>query len=206
MKRLLLVLSLLLAPVAMAQPYALLVEEGDLVFQKSKSAQSEAIALATHSDYTHMGLVIFEGGRLVVYEAVQPVKKTPLDEWIGRGVGGKVVVRRLRNAKEALTVEGRKELRRVLRSFLGRPYDLQFRWDDDRIYCSELVYKAFERALDIRIGRQQHVSDLALASPTVQKKLRERFGKDLSGFLLDEIVVTPQAMFEDEKLVTVYRN
>ena len=36
--------------------------------------------------------------------------------------------------------------------FLGRPYDLTFDWSHDRMYCSELVYKVYDRALGIKIG------------------------------------------------------
>jgi hypothetical protein len=30
--------------------------------------------------------------------------------------------------------------------YLGRPYDIRYRMDDEKIYCSELVYKAFRDA------------------------------------------------------------
>ncbi len=28
---------------------------------------------------------------------------------------------------------------------LGRPYDTRYKMDDERIYCSELIYKAYHR-------------------------------------------------------------
>lgn len=34
---------------------------GDLIFQTSKSAQSQAIQAATHSPYSHCGIVFFDG-------------------------------------------------------------------------------------------------------------------------------------------------
>ncbi|HEX9603745.1 MAG TPA: peptidase, partial [Myxococcales bacterium] len=63
---------------ATSLPASLRVREGDLVFHRSRSAQSQAVALATGSAYTHMGVVLVSNGRLVVLEAVQPVKLTPL--------------------------------------------------------------------------------------------------------------------------------
>lgn len=195
--------GILAARAASADALALLVQEGDLVFQRSRSAQSEAVALATHSALTHMGLVLFEDGKFWVYEAVQPVQRTPLEAWVARGVDGKVVVRRLRDAASVLTPKVVRELKRSVHGFLGKPYDLQFRWDDDELYCSELVYKAYERAAGVRLGRLQRVAELDLASPTVQRKLRQRYGKKLQRFEPREQVITPQSMFDDARLVTV---
>ena len=56
--------------------------DGDIVFHTSRSAQSQAIQLATKSPYSHMGIVYLRDGKPFVLEAVQPVKLTPLDEWI----------------------------------------------------------------------------------------------------------------------------
>src|SRR5262245_6973752 len=89
----------------MALPAALQVREGDLVFHRSRSSQSRAVALATGSEYTHMGVVLLSKGQPFVLEAVQPVKLTPLPAWIGRGEGGRVVIKRLENSEKVLTPE-----------------------------------------------------------------------------------------------------
>jgi hypothetical protein len=150
-------------------PATLRAREGDLVFQHSQSAQSRAVALATGSSWTHMGVVLGKDGQLVILEAVQPVKLTALAAWIGRGERGRVVVKRLRNADAVLTAETRERMRGLGESWLGRPYDLQFRWDDERLYCSELVYKLYERAAGIRIGALRKAGEFNLASPEVQR-------------------------------------
>ena len=56
-------------------------KDGDLIFQTSRSSQSKAIQLATNSQYSHCGIVFKEGNSFYVFEAVQPVKRTPLAEW-----------------------------------------------------------------------------------------------------------------------------
>jgi hypothetical protein len=56
-------------------------QDGDIVFQTSKSPQSRAIQLATGSRYSHMGIVYLRGGVPFVFEAVQPVKLTRLNDW-----------------------------------------------------------------------------------------------------------------------------
>jgi len=57
-------------------------QNGDLIFQTSLSSQSMAIQLATKSKYSHCGLIYKNGNDFFVFEAVHPVKRTPLDEWI----------------------------------------------------------------------------------------------------------------------------
>src|SRR5262245_816721 len=76
---------------------------GDVVFQTSRSAQSVAVQLATKSPYSHMGIVYLSDGKPFVFEAVQPVKLTPLDAWIERGEDGHFVAKRLKNADARLT-------------------------------------------------------------------------------------------------------
>ncbi len=45
---------------------------------------------------------------------------------------------------------------------LGKPYDARYRWDDERLYCSELVVKAFARGAELSVGKQEVVKTLAL--------------------------------------------
>jgi hypothetical protein len=78
-------------------------QNGDIIFQTSKSSQSKAIQLATNSEYSHMGLIYETNGQLFVYEAVQPVKLTKLDEWIKRGENSHYVVKRLKDSEKLLT-------------------------------------------------------------------------------------------------------
>jgi len=187
-------------------PATLQLQDGDLVFHRSHSAQSAAVAAATSSKYTHMGVVLLEGNKPVVLEAVQPTKLTPLAAWVARGDRGKVVIKRLKSANEVFTPEVRVRMHEMGRGWLGRPYDLLFQWTDDRLYCSELVYKLLDRAAGVQVGRLQKASDFNLSSPEVQKKLKERFGGGKATFNPDEMMVSPQSMFEDPKLLTVFEN
>jgi Permuted papain-like amidase enzyme, YaeF/YiiX, C92 family len=128
------------------------------------------------------------------------VRYTPLDQWIDRGTGHHFVVKRLRNAESVLTVAALGKLRVEERRFVGRPYDLAFKWTDDRIYCSELVWKVYDRALGIQIGDLQRIRDFNLSDPAVRTKMRERYGRNIP---LDEPVISPAAMFQSPVLVTV---
>jgi uncharacterized protein YycO len=176
------------------------VRDGDIVFHPSRSAQSLAIQRATHSPYSHMGLILYRDDRPYVLEAVTTVRYTPLAEWVARGTGGHYVVKRLRDAQAILTPAAVDRLRKVAGGFEGRPYDLTFAWSDERIYCSELVWKAYDRALGVQIGALQHLRDFDLSGAVVRSKMKERYGDRVP---LDELVISPASMFAANKLETV---
>ena len=176
-------------------------KDGDIVFHTSLSSQSVAIQRATRSAYSHMGIVYVENGEAFVYEAVHPVQLTPLAAWTTRGEGGHFVAKRLRAADALLTPKNLEKLKAEGERYQGKGYDLYFEWSDDRFYCSELVWKMYKRALGIEIGRTQTLAEFDLSDPAVQAVVRERWK---SSPPKDEVVISPAAMFESDKLVTVY--
>jgi len=176
------------------------VADGDIVFHTSRSAQSAAIQRATNSPYSHMGVVLFSDGKPFVFEAVQPVKWTPLDNWIARGEGGHYVVKRLATSPRGLSKADADKLRRAAKPFEGRAYDLTFEWNDQRQYCSEIVWKMYDRALGVQLGELQKLREFDLDDPLVQAKMRERYGDKVP---LDEPVISPAAMFDSPLLMTV---
>ena len=175
-------------------------QDGDIIFQVSRSPQSKAIQKATGSRYSHMGIIIHRSGFPQVFEAAAKVRYTPLSDWIRRGVGRRYVVKRLRNADDLLNGETLSKLRRVAEELRGKPYDPWFEWSDTRIYCSELVWKIYKRTLEMEVGRPQKLGDLNLAAPVVRKELQKRYGRRIP---LNERVITPTAMFNSKELVTV---
>ncbi|HEX9984157.1 MAG TPA: YiiX family permuted papain-like enzyme [Thermoanaerobaculia bacterium] len=175
--------------------------DGDIIFHESRSSQSRAIQLATKSPYSHMGMLYRQDGKWFVYEAVQPVKMTPLHDWIARGRGGHYVVKRLRDGS-VLTPAVLARMKKVGLAFRGRPYDLYFGWSNQRIYCSELVWKIYKEGAGVEIGGLQRLREFDLSHPAVQQKMKERYGKQLP---LDEPVISPAAMFDSDKLVEVVR-
>jgi Permuted papain-like amidase enzyme, YaeF/YiiX, C92 family len=177
------------------------VQEGDVIFQTSETAQSLAVQKATHSRYSHVGLVTFRDGQPYVFEAVATVRATPLSEWLAHGEGGHYVVKRLVDAHQVFNPASIVEFDKELRHFEGKgPYDRTFEWSDERLYCSELVWKVYERSLGIRLGEPQRLRDLDLSAPEVQTKLAERFGGNVP---LDEPVISLQRIFDSARLETV---
>ncbi len=174
--------------------------DGDLVFQRSRSAQSRAISVATHSPYTHMGVIYMVRDRPMVLEAARQVTLTGLEDFVERGVGGHFVVKRLHDADAVLTPEVTRRLREVGDSFRGRPYDLAFAWDDERLYCSELAFKLYEQAVGVTLGELQRLADFDLSHPAVRLLLRKRYGEAVP---LEAQVISPASIFADPRLATV---
>ncbi|MCF7913195.1 MAG: YiiX family permuted papain-like enzyme [Candidatus Cloacimonetes bacterium] len=177
---------------------------GDIIFQTSISRQSVAIQIATKSEYSHMGIIyINEDGEVLVFEAVQPVKFTPVDEWIKRGKEGRYVLKRLKDSQSILTADALAKMVETGTEFIGKDYDKYFNWSDKEIYCSELVWKIYKRALGVEIGKLARLGDFDLSSEVVQEKMHERYS---DGIPYDEQVISPGEMFNSEKLVMVKTN
>jgi uncharacterized protein YycO len=177
------------------------IHNGDIIFQDSKSSQAKAIKLATHSKYSHMGILYRKGDKIYVYEASATVRMTALKRWIDRGVGKHFVIKRLKNDK-ILTAKNVRKIQRIGRRFKGHKYDALFGWDDRKIYCSELVWKIYKRGLGIEIGTLKKLKSFDLSHPIVKTKLRERYGKRIP---LNEKVISPQDMFNSPYLFTTYK-
>lgn len=179
------------------------IHHGDLIFQTSLSRQSKAIQLATKSKYSHCGLIFKEGNKFYVFEAVQAVKKTPLDKWIARGQNGHFVIKRLKNAEQVLTNDALAKMKQVGQEFSGKNYDLTFEWSDNKIYCSELIWKVYQRATGVEIGKLEKLKDFDLTDEAVKSKMKERYGNNLP---LNEVVISPKSIFDSELLMTIKTN
>ena len=171
-------------------------QTGDVIFQISQSSQSLAIQAATKSKYSHVGIIILKDKKPYVFEAVQPVKYTKLQDWINRGKNKHYVIKR---AKSSLSSEAISTLEKQSKKYEGKNYDLVFGWSDDKIYCSELVWKLY-KAADIELAPLSKLGSFDLTHPAVKTKLKERYGNNIP---LDEKVVPPSALFDSALLITV---
>lgn len=187
---------LLLSFACAAQAWAYTPKEGDLLFQTSRSAQSVAIQKATHSPYSHVGMLLFHKGRPFVFEAVGPVKFTPLAKWEARGKNGRYVAKR---ARKPLPPAAIATLHRLAARYAGKPYDFTFEWSDRRMYCSELVWKLYKGA-GITLAPLARLGSFDLSDPVVRKIMKQRYGSHVP---LDEPVIAPSALFDSPLLITV---
>ena len=94
-------------------------------------------------------------------------------------------------------------MKEIGKGFYGKNYDSAFEWTDEKIYCSELIWKIYQRATGIEIGNLEQLGDFDLSSKVVKQKIKERYGEKIP---LDELVISPASLFESDKLVTIKTN
>jgi hypothetical protein len=174
-------------------------KDGDIIFQTSESKQCEAVRIATNSKFSHCGIIYDINEKWFVFEAVQPVKLTPLEDWIKHGRDHKYVVKRLKD-DTVLKPEVLQKMKDYSQQFDGKEYDAYFEWTDNRIYCSELIWKIYKNAAGIELSKLRELKDFNLKDPRVQKILKERYGNDIP---LDEKVVAPSDLSDSNVLKTV---
>lgn len=116
----------------------------------------DAIEGTTHSPYSHSGIVVGSPGKWYVLEAIGPVKETDLAVWIAQARDGAFDAYRLRpRYRDKIPA-----FIAAARQFLGRPYDIHYRFDDESIYCSELVFEAFQKATGEPLGKVKRLEEL----------------------------------------------
>jgi len=128
---------------------------------------------------------------------------TPLNKWIAPGQGGHFVIKRLKNADQVLTPSTLQKMKQVGDKFKNRHYDIYFEWTDDKIYCSELIWKVYKLATGLDIGKLERLRDFDLTSEQVRQKMKERYGNKIP---LDEIVISPKSIYNSDLLITVKSN
>jgi len=172
-------------------------QNGDIVFQDSESSQIQAIKLATNSKFSHCRIVFQNetNGQWMVLEAVQPVRMIPIEKWIANG-NDKYEVKRLKNY-EMVQGDTLDKMYEVGKSFIGKNYDIQFGWGDDKLYCSELVWKIYQRGVGIELGKRKPLKDYNLNSKLVKEQLKLRYGATTPE---NELMISPQDIWESELL------
>ena len=167
------------------------VKEGDVIFQTSQSRQSPLIQIATRSKISHCGIVVMKNGEPYVLETLKTLVLTPLDDFIARGEGKKYWLKR--SAKENIKIQ--------YAGYLGKPYDLAFKFDNDKFYCSELIYVIYKEQLGIELCEPKQVGDYLIPGiaqlPQLVKVMKKR------GITKEQYAVAPVDVFESEHLKEV---
>ncbi len=145
-------LAVLLSNIALAQPAVNTIKTGDIIFQDMDCGNlCDAIEKVTQSygnnSFSHMGLCYWRNDSLYVIEAVgKGVILTPYQAFISRSIDSignpKIKLARLTHKHTALA----QRAVNIAISYLGTPYDDYYIMGDDKLYCSELMYRAFFKA------------------------------------------------------------
>ncbi len=124
-------------------------KEGDLLFQDLDSSPvCDAIELVTTgyngANLSHIGLVVSDNDTLKILEAIPPkVILTKLDDFLNRSFdkngNPKIIVGRLKKDFSYIVANAIS----FSKSQLNTEYDNVFLMNNDKYYCSELIYEAF---------------------------------------------------------------
>lgn len=201
----------------LATPYAQTnlppLRDGDIVFQTINTSQTLAILFATHSIYSHVGIVHMDGGTPMVIEAVGPVREISLDAWVRQGIGERITIGRV----DGLTPVQAQAVIAQAKRYLGRPYDFFFLPGEDAIYCSELVHKAFAGGAAIEVGKEEKVGELYVDNAAVRRIIHERWQRyplcnGVTDFtrcydtIMAQTLVSPASQRRDPGLRIIYSN
>ncbi len=171
-------------------------QKGDIIFQSlPRTRLVSAIEGVSDSPYSHCGIVSKENGKWVVYEAFRDVEVSSLGEFIFRGRNQGFAVYRFRPEFQIAipaTID-------QVRTFLGRPYDSRYRMDDEAIYCSELIYKAYRNVTGQDLGSLIKLGDLDWEP--FQETIRYYEGGPVP---LDREMITPKELARASQLELVF--
>ena len=156
-------------------------QEGDIVFIESQSSQSPYIKVGTMSKWTHCGVVVNTPDGMKVLEASKTVKLTPFNSFIDRAKNENWCVKR---PKQKLLAPIR------YKKYLGQPYDLEFKFDNGKMYCSELVWLIYKEQ-GIELCKPRKVSSFAMTRVLKVKRLMEK--RNIS---MDQEAVAPVDIYK----------
>ena len=156
-------------------------QEGDIVFIESQSSQSPYIKIGTMSKWTHCGVVVNTPEGMKVLEASKTVKLTPFNSFIGRAKNENWCIKR---PKQKLT----KPIN--YNKYIGQPYDLEFKFNNGKMYCSELVWLVYKEQ-GIELCKPRKVSSFAMTRLPKVKKLMDK-----RGISMDQKAVAPVDIYK----------
>jgi hypothetical protein len=140
-------------------------------------------------------MVVERKGELYVIEAIGPVRYIELKTWINQGDKERFMQMRVKDVS-VMQIE---RTVAAAEAMLGRPYDIQYELDDEKIYCSELVYKAYRRGAGIEVGTQEELGKLNWRGS-------EAFIRAITGgsLPLERVMVTPLSVAVSPRLMMMH--
>jgi hypothetical protein len=164
------------------------VREGDVIFQTSLSQQSPLIKMGTRSTITHCGVVVMKDGKPYVLETQKTLVLTPLKKFIARGKDGKYWHKRPKLDNIKIKYSG----------YLGKPYDLAFKFDNGKFYCSELIYDVYLNQLGVELCKPKTIDDYLIFGshriPKIKRAMKKR------GITMEQYAVAPVDVFNSKEL------
>lgn len=174
---------------------------GDLFFSDPHSGQAKAVKIATRSEFSHCGFIFSEKGKWYILEAVQPVRIISFKEFLNENKSGPLKIKRHPGA-DALSQSFFTKLKfKAFKNLvLDLDYDPYFEWSDKTWYCSELVWKLYQRIFGIELCSLSPLKNYYLDDPIVKEIMYERYGDQVP---YDELMVSPGDIYNSKLLAEV---
>lgn len=180
-----LVLSLVIffAPLAMGSPWPKNIswQTGQVIAVSQREAEPATVLFEflTGSRYGHVGLIIVEEGRPVVYEATHPfVRKADLGEFFEKIAVNKEGLKEftLLTPGSALTEEEEQLLKRFAHNHVSNktPYNYSGVKNPGKLNCAQFVHEAYQSAGLPPLGEYQEARNFNWN--TLKGKLKKLFG------------------------------
>jgi len=182
-------------------------KSGDILFQDLDSSPiCDAIELVTPGynggNFSHIGLVISQNDTLKILEAIPPkVTITNLDNFLNRSSdqngNPKVIVGRLIDEYKntiAKAIEFAKQK-------IGVDYDEYFMLDNDKYYCSELIYDAFSPYFIFKLEPMNFLDPTNNDTLSTWKEYYSKIGIQVPQ---NELGINPGVMSLSEKIQIIH--
>ncbi len=110
---------------------------GDIILLDMDCFSCELIEQQTGGPFSHSGIVLKHGSRYFVAQSLGNVHHIPLKNFLSYSRKKAQVMR-----PKYLSYAMRKQLlANYQEKYMGQPFDHDYIWDDEKLYCSEFLYK-----------------------------------------------------------------
>lgn len=177
--------------------------EGDIIVQDIKSMNGELMLDAMGGSWSNIGIIFRReaDGAMVVMDAANKVRITPLPEWISAGKGQQLALYRLKNGEELLVPRNVTKLRAACKPFKAKSSDLYLNWSDDEMYSGELVWKVYQNGLGISLCPPDKLASLKLTNEALKPYITKKYGTTVPS---TELAVTIKAICSSPQLKLLY--
>ncbi len=167
---------------------------GDILLQHRQERLGSFISDISDSPYSHCGIVVYKDGKPYVMDALGEVKLRPLQTWLEEGYLGLFTQLRVQDLTES-------EMEKVIDSaykYFGKPEDLKYEMDNDKLYSAEFIFKAFLRGAKIKISDNKSLGKY-------DYRKQEEYIRYILGYLpIDRVLVTPASFTQRPETAIVH--
>ncbi|MBZ0201246.1 MAG: hypothetical protein K8H86_15340 [Ignavibacteriaceae bacterium] len=144
-----------------------LVKSGDIIFRKGRGFVSQMVLLAdSRSPYSHSGIIIKKKSDVFVLHAVPDesedgidwIKLESLSNFLSSEKAESAVVYRLKDDTTCISIKAARKAEEYLKENILFDASLDLK-TEDKLYCTELVWKAYKNAgIDLIDGNFDHLN------------------------------------------------